>query len=528
MPLRLAYSCCAAANVEPWKGTARARTSFDVVSPIDYDGDVSFEEALRSHLLELEHAAFPQRPPLQRSIDSGAVRRHFLNRLREREDEQPDWVEQAHRTWAPVLDGFVRYMLPCAEGLADDEAARELACLVLDAALGCLEPSTPLVDRLELERLAAGFESRNHDVDTYALETRLTHLEPRGVVRLSSLGRTFLRLRGRDAVRWLLTVEVLQSRGDDDQWRVGRGLLWRIFETGVHIVLERSSFSPMTMDRLAELGVISAWHGEPLLDDLFHGVLAEDMREVVGAVLEVGPWHAAVAALLEDERGSLLQPPGTKATEATIEQTRMIAHEVRNALGPVRYNIDELLSEGLDPQHRSQIKAARRGVLRVLAFVDQLVSTSELITEPSTTFEVDNLLREALGWLDGAERVQLALPECHLRLRAPRSRLLRALLDVIRNALQSATPAPPVRISASRGDRDVRIVVDDGGPGIPSELRTRVFDDGFTTRPGGSGFGLAFLRQVVERELHGRVSCEGADLGGARFTITIPDPETEP
>lgn len=291
--------------------------------------------------------------------------------------------------------------------------------------------------------------------------------------------------------------------------------------------MEHSPPFVVALDRLAELGVTSAWHGEPALDNRAHAVLTEDMRELVSHVLEVGPWHAAVAALLEDERASLFQPATTKATEATVEQTRMIAHEVRNALGPARYNIDELVSDGLEPQHRSRIEAIQKGVLRVMEFVDQMVATSELITEPATTFELDGLLREALGWLDGSEAVQLDLPALPLRLRAPRSRFLRALLDVVRNALHSVTPPPPVRITARRDDREVRIMVDDGGPGIPPELRTRVFDDGFTTRPGGSGFGLAFLRQVVERELRGRVSCEDGDLGGARFTISIPDPEPE-
>jgi signal transduction histidine kinase len=124
--------------------------------------------------------------------------------------------------------------------------------------------------------------------------------------------------------------------------------------------------------------------------------------------------------------------------------------------------------------------------------------------------------------------VELDLPEQPLRLRAARPRFFRAFLDIVRNALQSATPPPPVRISARRRGREIFIAVDDGGPGVPPELRTRVFDDGFTTRPGGSGFGLAFLRQVVERELRGKVSCEDAELGGARFTISIPSPEADP
>ncbi len=239
---------------------------------------------------------------------------------------------------------------------------------------------------------------------------------------------------------------------------------------------------------------------------------------------------AAVNALLEDERALTAPVTGPPATEATIEQTRMIAHEVRNALIPVRYNIDEILSEDEDlEQHgRSRMELAKKGVLRVLEFVDQLVATSELITEPSTRFDVGRLLREVLGWVDGTEGIVLDLPKEGPYIRAPRSLLLRALLDVVRNALHSATPPPPVRLSAHRHGREVRIVVDDGGPGIPPELRARVFDDGFTTRPGGSGFGLAFLRRVVERELRGTVSCEEADLGGARFTISIPDLEEQP
>jgi signal transduction histidine kinase len=488
---------------------------------------VSFEEALRNHLKGIDHGTSPHRSTDPRNVDLGAVRRHFLNRLREREHDQPDWVEHAHRTWAPYIPDFVQHVLPYVEGSTDDRAL-EVACRMLDAGLGCLDSDISLVDRLELERAAARFEHKRYHVETYALEARLTRDDARSGVELTGLGRVFLRLRGKDAIRWLLTVEVLQSQGSADPWRASRSLLQPLYDGGVHVALEDCSFSPVTLDRLRELDVVSTSHGVPPLDDRFHAVLTEEMREVVSGVLDLGPWHAAATALLEDERAPLLQPPGTKATDATIEQTRLIAHEVRNALGPARYNIDELVAEALEPQHRARIEAARKGVLRVMEFVDQLVATSELITEPTTAFELDGLLREALGWLDGSEGVELDLPVLPLRLRAPRSRLLRALLDVIRNALQSATPAPPVRIAARRHDREVRIVVDDGGPGVPSELRARVFDDGFTTRPGGSGFGLAFLRQVVERELRGRVSCEEAELGGARFTISIPDPDPEP
>jgi two-component system sensor histidine kinase FlrB len=100
--------------------------------------------------------------------------------------------------------------------------------------------------------------------------------------------------------------------------------------------------------------------------------------------------------------------------------------------------------------------------------------------------------------------------------------LVIALANLIQNALQVA-PAPAlVQLSWATVGDELHIHVDDGGPGVPPTDRLRVFDDGYTTRPGGSGFGLAYVRKVVESSLRGRVWCEDSDLGGARFVIAIP------
>lgn len=466
-------------------------------------------------------------------IDFERLHRHFLQRLRESEESDPRWVRGTHREWAPRLREFARH-IEVSEPLGDDASLQDLAATALDAAIQRSSPEVPLVARLESERIAAEFHWERYDVEMYALETKLTRRGPDGSLAVTGLGRTFLRLRGKDAVRWLLTAENLQSHGDGDRWRASRHLLEIAVENQVLPLTnwddsEYFPFDSNTLTRLVQLGALDAHVTGPEDDaEVRWYFVPEAMTNVVRSVLDEGPWHSAVTALLEDERSFAVLGGSPIAVEATIEQTRMIAHEVRNALGPVRYNVDELLSEELTQNHRSRVEAAKKGVLRVLDFVDHMVATSELITEPVTAFDVEGLLREALGWIDDAGAAELILPTGPVRLRGPRPLLLRALLDIIRNALQSATPTPPVRISAERDAREVRIVVEDGGPGVPAELRARVFDDGFTTRPGGSGFGLAFLRKVVEHELGGRVSCEDADLGGARFTIIIPDAESEP
>jgi two-component system, NtrC family, sensor kinase len=71
------------------------------------------------------------------------------------------------------------------------------------------------------------------------------------------------------------------------------------------------------------------------------------------------------------------------------------------------------------------------------------------------------------------------------------------------------------------GDR-LRIAIQDSGVGIAPELRTRIFQSGFTTRPGGHGFGL-HSSALAAQELEGSLSVHSEGLGhGATFTLELP------
>ncbi|MBM4363601.1 MAG: hybrid sensor histidine kinase/response regulator [Deltaproteobacteria bacterium] len=82
----------------------------------------------------------------------------------------------------------------------------------------------------------------------------------------------------------------------------------------------------------------------------------------------------------------------------------------------------------------------------------------------------------------------------------------------------SPTPAAPGDTAPS-----VRITVEDNGPGVPDDLRDRVFEPFFTTKgPSvGTGLGLASSYATVT-SLGGRITCEAAPTGGARFVIDLP------
>jgi signal transduction histidine kinase len=493
---------------------------------------VIFVEQLRSRLESLSTWAGSSRPQPSRVIDPNALSAYLLGLLRSNESN-PAWVARVHRHWVPRIPAFAAYLsrlAPQVAPVADDEAL-EFGCRALDCALDSLDPSVALVDRLELQRVVSAFGWESTEIDEYALELRLARRSEAGELRLAPLGRTFLQLRGRDAIHWLLSNELAQSTGRWDPWRAGSALLEEAMSDGGLTELTSPDGEPYfpyaneTLVRLSRVGVLLG-HASGPDEDPYRYEVGGDMRELVMAVLDRGPWHAAVCALLEDERRAAVPILAETVAHATVEQTRMIAHELRNALVPVRHHVVELLRvEVLDAAH-DRLEAVRRGVVRVLDFVDQLVEASELVSPPISSFDLTELIREGIDWTeDGADRVQLVGAQ-PLRIRAPREQLLRAVINLIRNALQASDAGGSVRVSLRATEQDARIEVDDAGPGIHTELRERVFDDGFTTRPGGTGFGLAFVRRVVQGESRGRVWCEDSDLGGARFVIAIP--RTEP
>jgi two-component system sensor histidine kinase AtoS len=95
-----------------------------------------------------------------------------------------------------------------------------------------------------------------------------------------------------------------------------------------------------------------------------------------------------------------------------------------------------------------------------------------------------------------------------------------ALLNVTMNACQAAgTEGVEVVIAVHQGY--CRIAVHDRGPGIPPDVRERMFEPFFTTRAGGTGLGLAIVKRLVEL-LNGTISLGDRSGGGTVAEVTVP------
>jgi signal transduction histidine kinase len=97
------------------------------------------------------------------------------------------------------------------------------------------------------------------------------------------------------------------------------------------------------------------------------------------------------------------------------------------------------------------------------------------------------------------------------------------LSNLIVNAIEAQADGGRVKVGLARSDGRLEIMVEDGGPGISQELREKMFQPYFTTKPAGTGLGLSIVARRVE-EMGGTISCESPVRNGkgTRFRLKLP------
>jgi signal transduction histidine kinase len=248
-----------------------------------------------------------------------------------------------------------------------------------------------------------------------------------------------------------------------------------------------------------------------------------------------GPMGVLARAFRDDERSAIAGPTTTVAVprehlHATILHARMVAHEVRNALGPVQHASRTLRSSLLGDAMRSDViealDAIDQGISRLHRFVTESVRLVPPEPQRLAHFSVLEAIAEARKELvsDGVGSLTIetlpvsADPRCN----GNRGRFVMAMLNVLRNAQQAA--GRQVQIAIRVDARDVQqlvLSIEDDGPGVPDAVREHVFENGVSYREDGTGHGLASVRAVVE-EMGGKVRCTTSELGGAKFEIVLP------
>lgn len=214
--------------------------------------------------------------------------------------------------------------------------------------------------------------------------------------------------------------------------------------------------------------------------------------------------------------------------QANRELIRNLAHEIRNPLGGLRGSA-QLLERELDrPDLREYTQVIIKEADRLQALMDRLLTPHRAPRiEPVSVHEVLEHVRSLMRAEFGTEierDYDPSLPE----LLGDREQLIQALLNIARNAAQAGSHSIAFKTRATRQVTILRqrhrlaldLQVVDDGPGVPEELRERIFSPLVSGREGGTGLGLSLAQTFVQ--YHGGVIEFESRPGRTTFRILLP------
>jgi two-component system, OmpR family, sensor kinase len=220
-------------------------------------------------------------------------------------------------------------------------------------------------------------------------------------------------------------------------------------------------------------------------------------------------------------------------TEETLARQRQFvadaSHELRTPLTSVLANL-ELLEMELEGEPREAAASALRSSRRMRRLVADLLLLARADAGRVAAHEpldLSDVVTEAAGELEpmsGDHHISVSAPP-GARMEGARDELHRLTLNLLENALRHTDPGTAVEATVERVNGEVVLSVEDDGPGIPPELRDKVFERFFRgagDRSGSSGLGLSIVRAVAQSH-DGTVELEEPlDGRGARFVVRFP------
>lgn len=311
----------------------------------------------------------------------------------------------------------------------------------------------------------------------------------------------------------------------------------------VHIALaaivlpQRTSFALVGLALACSLGLFFAH--VPLGDDHHahhHGGYDQHLRGMwvafgIGACLIVyfiQRVQHELAAMAEKLRISRERAARNEQLAVLAMLSTGAAHELGSPLATIAIASSELArSLPSDAgQAREDLALIRSQVARCREIVDQLsLHAGQARGAAVVRLPASEVLAQALVGLLQDRVVIEGSPAAELEVVGPPGALAQALRNLIQNALDATPPEGRVRLRVTRvGDGDeVRLEVEDDGPGMEADLLARATEPFFTTKSPGRGMGLGlFLVESVAEQVGGRLELASSPGRGTRASLVLP------
>jgi signal transduction histidine kinase len=210
-----------------------------------------------------------------------------------------------------------------------------------------------------------------------------------------------------------------------------------------------------------------------------------------------------------------------------------VAHEIKNPLNAIALRLDLLRARLSEPQEglsgeevAQELEIVSKEVLRLDRVVKTFLDFSRPVETHFSEVDVAALLREVADLMTPPAQLakialRLDLPPQPVWLRADSDMFKQAILNLVTNAMEAMKQGGELGLKAVEEAGWVTLEVSDTGSGIPPRLRDKVFQLYFTTKPHGSGVGLAMTYRAIQ--LHnGSVTFMSEEGAGTTFRLQFP------
>ena len=281
----------------------------------------------------------------------------------------------------------------------------------------------------------------------------------------------------------------------------------------------------------------------PLSDALARARETGAEREVLMSAAPAETWLAVRHAWLEPDRAQSSsvyivrdiseakklqrEREQVERQQALVEMSALLAHEIRNPLGSLELFAGLLAETRLEGESQRWIEHVQAGLRTLSATVNNVLHLYNTPLAEMGEIDVGELLDWAHGFLlplakQAQVDMQLANGLRGVSLRADRHRLEQVLLNLALNAFRFMPAGGWLGFcGADLGANGLEIAVRDTGPGIAESDVTRIFQAGFSTRPGSCGLGLAVCQKIMEQH-GGAIAVESRAGFGTTFRLRLP------
>jgi signal transduction histidine kinase len=253
------------------------------------------------------------------------------------------------------------------------------------------------------------------------------------------------------------------------------------------------------------------------------------------------------AAAVSDERLSFAGPAAPRGSEPgepeiarrlraqNAEIARLaggLAHEIRNPLSTLSLNLDLLAEDFRDAEDsrdrraQQRLERLKREVQRLHDILENFLNFARVKELKPRSTDLNSLVEELCDFYEPQASTQGIVIRTHFAPDLPQLALdpalfKQAVLNLMLNAEHAMPQGGELILTTHQDGRSIVLDVTDTGVGMTEDVRSRIFDPFFSTRPGGSGLGLPTTRQIVEAH-GGTIEVQSVPGKGSRFSLRLP------